>query len=298
MTRYVSVRDWFMCEKFVNPKYRHVDGIGTKGFYHWRAKSFHAAVKDAIAMNLNDLALARAIPYEITDHIILPEDDHNAFITIVEHLAEECILRDIAITGGESSVHTTQEGLEISISMSGFVARQERNNARADDILIGIQSSGLHSNGFTKVRELFGDDIRDEFTVPTNIYLDLVRVICQKEMLENRKIINGMIHVTGGAYTKIKNMLLDKDAVITSAHSLLPQPIFYEIHEKGVSCEDIYMIFNCGIGFVMSVSKWNAEYCLATIRNSGKNADIIGEIREGRGNIKIQSMFSKKEIVL
>ncbi|MBI3274222.1 MAG: hypothetical protein HYZ69_03690 [Candidatus Colwellbacteria bacterium] len=296
-TKYVSVRDWLMREKFAYPVYRHVDGIGTKGIYHWQARSFFNAVRDAMAMNVNDLALIGATPFEITDHVILPEDDHDAFIQIVKHLVGECKARDIAITGGESSVHDTQDGMELSISITGFVETRVQNMCKEGDVLIGIESSGPHSNGFSKIRKLFPDELRKEFITPTYVYIDSIRAIKEKEWDEERRIIHGMAHITGGAFTKMKGMLSSTDAILTHTHSLAPHHIFSEIYEKGVSDEEMYFTFNCGIGFIMSVAPRDADYCLNKIRNSGKHADIIGEIKKGSGKVKIQSMFSKKKIV-
>lgn len=294
-TRHVSVRDWLVCEKFVNPKYRHVDGIGTKGFYHWRAKSFHAAVQDALAMNLNDLALMRAVPYEITDHIILPADDHGAFVQTVEHLVRECRMRDIAITGGESSVHDMQSGMEISISMTGFVENRRRNVCEAGDVIIGIESNGLHANGFTKIRELFGEQVRPEFILPTSVYSDLIYSI-EKER-GGEPIIHGMAHITGGAYTKMKAILAGSDVLLTRSHTLDPHPIFFEIYDRGVPDEELYKIFNCGIGFLFTVNETNADFCLARIRRAGRKADSVGEVVRGENKVRISSKFSQKEVM-
>src|SRR5581483_1495361 len=99
----------------------HVDGIGTKGYYHWNGRTFRNAVLDALAMNLNDLSMFGAIPLKLLDHVFLPEDDHDAFLEIVESLVHECCQRDIAIVGGESAVHMNMNGMDISIAMTGIV---------------------------------------------------------------------------------------------------------------------------------------------------------------------------------
>src|SRR5262245_13478561 len=92
-------------KKFNLPEIHHTDGLGTKGAYHWKKRTFKNAVVDALAMNLNDLAMVGAIPYSVQNHIVLPKDDHQAILTIVRSLARECKKRNIAMTGGETSIH-------------------------------------------------------------------------------------------------------------------------------------------------------------------------------------------------
>lgn len=290
-TPYVSVDEYVVRKKFSYPECRpHSDGIGTKGVYHWRQRSFGNAVIDALAMNLNDLALRRATPYGVIDHLFLQEDDKDAIFEITKHLAEECRNRDIALIDGETAIHDNMEGLEISITMMGFVKRPKPNRPQAGDVLIGFRSDGLHSNGFTKVREVFGREYRLEFIVPTRIYLDTVLA------LEESFDIHGMAHITGGAYTKLKDLLFGTDVRIRRDHKLQPQPIFRELYERGVDDTNMHKTFNCGVGFVLSVSSQDADKIVSELNAFDFGADIIGEITAGTGKVKIESMFSKKEI--
>ncbi len=268
--------------KFSFPEVDHTDGIGSKGIYHWRARTFQNAVQDALAMNLNDLALVRAVPYKLQNHLILPEDNPNVVLQIIQCLAQECKKHNIAITGGETSIQTEEPGMELSITMSGFIKEPEENKLQAGDLLFGIQSSGLHSNGFTKVRELFREETRKEFTVPTRVYAyDILS-------LSERISIHGMMHITGGAFTKLKDVLgNDADVFVKRNAQLQPQEIFQEIYQRGVSDEEMYKTFNCGIGFVFSVSPEDAKNIPAQFR-----AFPIGEVIKGRGQITIESAFS------
>ena len=273
--------------KFDYEEVDHTDGIGTKGYYHWEGKTFKNAVIDALAMNLNDLAMVGAVPYKLQNHIVLPEDNTEAVVEIVSYLVKECLKRDIAITGGETSIQNTNEGVDISITVSGFIEKKRRNKFRAGDLLIGFPSSGLHSNGMTKVREVFKKEIRKEFTTPTRIYSDTLLPLFKKYDL------HGRMHITGGAFTKLKDLLVDTDAMITNAHKLKPQPIFYELYKRGISDNDMYKIFNCGIGFVISVSPQDAKAVLAETKGQ-----IIGEIVKGKGKVLIDSMFTNKKVEL
>src|SRR3989344_2818540 len=133
------------------------DGIGTKGIYHWKYRTFRNAVLDAMAMNLNDMAVLRAKVTGLHNHIILPEEDEEAILEIVGNIARECKRRDIKILSGETAIHNTLSELEISVSVIGEYVQKRENKFERGNSLVGITSSGLHSNGFTKVREIFRD---------------------------------------------------------------------------------------------------------------------------------------------
>jgi len=273
----------------------HTDGEGTKGEYHWKQRTFYNDVLDVLGMNFNDMLLARAKPYKLQDHIVLPEDDPQAIIEIMQAMSEECSKRKIVITGGETSIHNNIKGMEISMTVSGFIIpkfpyffrKPKPNKFKLGDVLVGLRSNGLHSNGFTKVREVFGEEFRPEFVEPTKIYLDDII------KLERKYDIHGMMHITGGAFTKLKGVLTESlDVIIHKNHSLEPQPIFDELYKRGVSDEEMYKTFNCGIGFVLGVSKRDAKKIVSKL----DYADVIGEVKQGSGKIIIDSMFSNKQI--
>ncbi len=290
-TPYISVQKGaysIFRRKFNHPEVDHTDGIGTKGIFHWRKRTFHSAVLDALAMNLNDLAMARAIPYKLQCHLILSEDDKSAILEIMGHLVKECKKRQIAITGGETSIQNNFEGFDIGLTVSGFVKKDKKNMFFTGDVLVGLASDGLHSNGFTTVRKVLGNSISDELTKPTKIYFDSLHE------LDNKYNINGMMHITGGAFTKLKDLLSGTDAIITNTHSLKPQPIFRKIYSRKIGDRDMYKTFNCGIGFILSTSAVNAFKIASRV----KGADIVGKVIPGMGKVKITSMFSGKELSL
>jgi len=273
-------------KKFTGIEVQHTDGIGTKGVCHWQRRTFKNAVLDALAMNLNDLAMAGATPYAIQNHITLPEDDHAAVLEIVKALATECKKRRIALTGGETSVHADSEGMDISITVSGFAARPRENIAKAGDVLVGLRSAGLHSNGITKAREVFKKIHRKELVEPTRIYADDLAKLKPKQ-------VNGMMHITGGAFTKLRDILKGTDAHIVHPRQLKPQKIFFDLRKK-VSNADMYTTFNCGIGFVLSVPEREVKSVLRRLPGSA----AIGRVIEGTGKVRIISGFDKKAITL
>lgn len=268
------------------------DGIGTKGIYHWQQRSFKNAVLDALAMNLNDMAVLRAKVIGLHNHIMIPEDDGEAVEEIIKTFVRECGKRGIFIDSGETAIHDNLKGLEISVTVTGEYLQRRENRFEEGDYLVGMRSNGLHSNGFTKVRELFGNEFRKEFTEPTIIYSDAVLD------LNERHDIHGMVHITGGAYTKLSPLLNNTDAVINNEHELIPHEIFRELYERGVSDEEMYRTFNCGIGFIMSVSPEDAENIVSDLSSIGLMGAVVGEVVRGTGKVKIRSMFSGEEIIL
>ncbi|MDD5741204.1 MAG: AIR synthase-related protein [Candidatus Nanoarchaeia archaeon] len=290
-TPYVLVKEDIVKKRFDLPEYHHSDGIGTKGIYHWRYKTLENAVTDAIAMNLNDMPFKRAIPYAIIDHLFLPEDNSEYILRIMNKLAGECKKRNIAITGGETAIHNDSQGIELSITMLGFIKNPKPNQFKIGDVLIGIKSSGIHSNGFTKIREVFGNKNKKEFTIPTLIYQGIISKI------DEEYGINGMMHITGGAYTKLKKSLKEGDIKIDS-RIINPHSIFYELYDKGISDEEMYKTFNCGIGFILSTSSDKADLILSEINNSGFKAGIVGIVTKGDKKIKIKSSFSDRIVEL
>jgi len=291
-TPYVSVKAGvypIIKKKFSGFEIQHADGIGTKGVYHWRKSSFKNAVIDAFAMNANDLAMAGATPYVAVDHITTSDMGDTTVLALIRALALLCKKHKVALVGGETSHQDTLDGLDVSIVMSGFIKKPRINRFRVGDALIGLKSNGLHSNGFTKVRQMFGKgEWRDDFIRPTAIYLPVVLGLLKKYE------INGMMHITGGAFTKLHDLLNDADARIEMPRTLAPQPIFHELHERGVSDKAMYTTFNCGVGFVLSAPPRDA----ATIARSVSGAAVIGLVEKGNGLVRIKSAFTAKTLVL
>src|SRR3989344_4818638 len=195
--------------------------------------------------------------------------------------------RNIAMTGGETSIHSDSHGMDISITVSAFLKRRRKNQCRVGDVLIGLPSSGLHSNGITKVRELFGKQYRKEFTEPTKIYLDSVLSV-----LDTHKV-NGMMHITGGAFTKLKDILGKADAVLSHDKRYAPK-IFRDIYAKGVPNKVMYSTFNCGVGFILSVPQSEVKSILLKL----KKGFVLGEVTKGNGTVHIISAFSDRKLVL
>ena len=268
------------------------DGIGTKGIYHWKQRTFRNAVIDSLAMNLNDLVVMRAKATGLNNHIMVPREDEEAILDIVKNISEECCRRNIKILSGETAVHDDMSGVEISMSIIGeYIGKKQENKFGIGDYLIGIKSSGLHSNGFTRVRKVFKNEFREDFTKPTIIYYDAVLELLGKFD------VHGMVHVTGGAFTKIKPYLNGNDVLFSRKDGFARQDIFYVLYKKDIPDEEMYKTFNCGIGFLLSVNPNDAKQVLLDLQSQNLEARVVGKTVKGNNNVKIESMFSHKKVV-
>ena len=206
----------------------------------------------------------------------------------------------MAIISGETSYHEHSQELEISVSLIGdkYLDRKP-NRFEIGDYLIGVESSGLMSNSFTEIRKIYGDEFRKEFVEPTFIYYDAIINLLKRPDV----FINGMAHITGGAFSKLAKLVGKNTDVLMEKNSYLkPHDVFYEIKERGkLTDEEMYKIFNCGVGFVISAprrSKGDIEEIIAEFISDGFRAASIGKVVQGNGNVRIQSSFSEREIVL
>lgn len=264
----------------------HTDGIGTKGVFHWTWSTFAEAVQDALAMNLNDLLTVRARPVKLQNHLTLPSDDHQAILQIITELCKECKKRQILVTGGETSVHDNYKGMDLSLTVTGICECPLPNEFIEGDLLVGLPSNGVHSNGFTHIRKFFPELSRD-FTTPTRIYWDDVYPLVTGDYMSD---VHGMVHIAGGGFTRL---LKHARAYKVKLGKWPLQPIFEKIW-KTATTETMYKTFNCGIGMVLSVVPGKAEE-LATLLGGY----VIGEVsrdQEG-GRLEIDSIFDRKTII-
>jgi phosphoribosylformylglycinamidine cyclo-ligase len=234
-------------------------------------------------MNINDLYMCGAFPvYKLQNHVILPEDDHRAVENIVGALVAECKRRRIAVTGGETSVHSNIVGMDISVTMSGMW-RGKDNQYQAGDAVVGIPSAGIHANGLTRARQLLGPD-RPEWIVPTAIYDSVPEVYFA---------CSACNHITGGGFTKLRhNLPHGVNAVLFDPDSQDMPPLFPELHAAGCTSDEMYRTFNCGWGFLLGCPRQELE---GVLRATG--GKVIGEITPGNGSIIISSAFDGESVI-
>ena len=234
------------------------DTIGTKADLHWQARTFTAAAQDAFAMNANDLYRDRCEPLKLNDVIMIEREDEEAIAELTEGLADLSTARGIQMGDGETAILDTMPGFELSVTMTGAAIDEGENRYQSGDTLVGIPSSGIHSNGLTDARRLFGEDWPRELLTPTRIYDEVARLIKDGHKL------HGMTHVTGGGLSKLRTKGLN--FMISETHPKPSSQIFHQIFERWIDeagarfssgteshwvDKRMHLKFNSGIGFVL-----------------------------------------------
>jgi len=240
----------------------HTDGVGTKVVIANMMKKYDTIGIDCIAMNVNDIICIGATPISFVDYIAANKNDEKLFKKIVGGLVKGAKKAAVPIVGGETAIMPdliSGKGFSFDLAgmVLGLVSKKELvlgNKIKPGNVIIGVKSSGIHSNGYSLARKalLTKYSLKDKIKgvgvlgntllAPTEIYV--------KPVLEaNQKCkINGLAHITGGSFTKLlrlKNIGYEIDA--------LPKipPIMSLIEEQGVKSEEMYKTFNMGVGFCL-----------------------------------------------
>ncbi|MBP3039254.1 phosphoribosylformylglycinamidine cyclo-ligase [Bacillaceae bacterium Marseille-Q3522] len=279
------------------------DGVGTKLMLAFLLNKHDTIGIDAVAMCVNDIVVQGAEPIYFLDYIACGKADPAKIEAIVKGIADGCEQAGCALVGGETA---EMPGMyqEDEYDVAGFSVGAVEKKAlitgekiAAGDVLIGLASSGLHSNGFSLVRKILlndaGYDLHDHFDelgrtlgeellTPTKIYVKLVLKALKKFH------IKGMSHITGGGFIEnIPRMLPEGLGMEINEGSWDVPPIFSLLQSAGnLKRTEMYNIFNMGIGFVVAVSKEEAPDLLAHLQSEGEKAYQIGTVT-GRGEIKI-----------
>ena len=268
------------------------DGVGTKLDIAFKLGKYDTVGIDCVAMCVNDILCHGAKPLFFLDYVACGKLDASVAEQIVKGVADGCKSSSCALIGGETA---EMPGFydEGKYDMAGFVVGVvdkenviDGSDICEDDVLIGLSSSGVHSNGFSLVRKLVkdysvefnGKTIGEELLTPTRIYVDSII-----KLMEQFKI-KGMAHVTGGGfYENIPRMFKgDFMAVVNKDSYPLPK-IFDRLVELGADREGMYHTFNMGIGFVLCVDKNDKDEVLKALIELGEKAYEIGYVQRGEG---------------
>lgn len=267
------------------------DGVGTKLDIAFKTKKYDTVGIDCVAMCVNDILCHGAKPLFFLDYIACGKLDSRVSSDLVKGVAEGCMLSDTSLIGGETAEMPGfyRDGeYDIAGFAVGIVEKDKiisGKNIKAGDSLIGIASSGIHSNGYSLVRKLFkdlnenfdGQAIWKTLLKPTKIYVRPILSLLEKYE------IKGMAHITGGGFIEnIPRMFNGREltAVIKTDSYPLPK-IFEEIINRGVEKSHMYNTFNMGIGFVICIDKEDTENILRDLLEMGEVAYEIGSITSG-----------------
>ena len=273
------------------------DGVGTKLKLAFLADRHDTIGIDCVAMCVNDIVAQGAEPLFFLDYIAVGKAIPEKIEQIVKGVADGCVEAGAALIGGETA---EMPGLyeEDEYDIAGFaVGAAEKSKIvtgekiQAGDVLIGLASSGIHSNGYSLVRHIVFDQqhyqldqiiegfedlgpIGNELLTPTKIYAKTVAAISSKTD------IHGMAHITGGGFIEnLPRMMPDGLGAEIELGSWPVLRIFSMLQEKGsLADRDVFSVFNAGIGFVLAVAPEDAEQVLASAQSNDEQAYVIGQV--------------------
>jgi phosphoribosylformylglycinamidine cyclo-ligase len=289
----------------------HSDGVGTKVILAQLMNRFDTVGIDCIAMNVNDIICLCAQPIGFIDYLALKQPNEWLIGQIAKGLVEGAKQAQVAIVGGETAVlpdviaGESENAFDLAGMVMGVVKGKPvmGNHIKAGDIILGIASSGLHSNGYTLARKVLlskysVDDnaeylihtVGEELLIPTRIY-----VRPTMEILRRKIKVHGLAHITGGSFTKLPRLNANVRYVLESLPS--PTGIFRQIQLDGrIDTKEMYRTFNMGIGFCIVAPKTSADYIIDIFEKYGMNCLPIGRIADGNGEV-IARIDGQKEIL-
>ena len=267
------------------------DGVGTKLELAFKSKKYDTVGIDCVAMCVNDILCHGAKPLFFLDYIACGKLDASVSSEIVKGVCDGCLESDASLIGGETAEMPGfyKEGeYDIAGFAVGIVDKDKiinGSNINEGDVLIGLASSGVHSNGFSLVRKLFpdifekykGEEIWKTLLTPTKIYVKPILSLLDKYE------IKGMAHITGGGFIENVPRMFTKEnqtAVIKKDSYPLPD-IFNLLIEKGAEKSNMYNTFNMGIGFMLCVNKEDANKVIEELSALGEKAYEIGYVKAG-----------------
>lgn len=280
------------------------DGCGTKVKLAFLLDKHDTIGIDCVAMCVNDVACAGGEPLFFLDYIACGKNYPEKIATIVSGVAEGCKQSGCALIGGETAEHPglmPEDEYDLAGFTVGVVDKKDiitGENLKAGDVLIGMASTGVHSNGFSLVRKIFkmdketlntyheelGKTLGEALLAPTRIYVKAL-----KNVKEAGVRVKACSHITGGGfYENIPRMLPDGVRAVVKKGSYEVPPIFKMLQTDGEIEEDMmYNTFNMGIGLVLAVAPEDVDTTMEAIKAAGETPYVIGNIEAGEKGVTL-----------
>ena len=280
------------------------DGCGTKVKLSIVMDKHDTIGIDAVAMCVNDIACAGGEPLFFLDYIACGKNYPEKIADIVKGVAEGCLQSEAALIGGETAEHPglmPEEDYDLAGFAVGVADKKDMitgENLTDGDVLIGMASSGVHSNGFSLVRKIFeitkesldtyydelGKTLGETLLAPTRIYVKALKSIKNAGVT-----VKACSHITGGGfYENVPRMLKDGVHAVIEKDSYPVPPIFKLMAEKGnVEEQMMYNTFNMGIGMIVAVEKNDEDKAMEAIKAAGDTPYVIGRIEAGEKGVTL-----------
>ena len=280
------------------------DGCGTKVKLAMVMDKHDTIGIDAVAMCVNDIACAGGEPLFFLDYIACGKNYPEKIAEIVVGVAEGCLQSGAALIGGETAEHPglmEEDEYDLAGFAVGIIDKKDLitgEEVTPGDVLIGIASSGVHSNGFSLVRKVFemtkesldtyyeelGTTLGEALLAPTRIYVKAL-----KNVKDAGVRIHGCSHITGGGfYENVPRMLREGTRAVIEKNSYQVPPIFRLMAEKGnIEEQMMYNTFNMGLGMVLAAAPEDVEKAMEAIRLAGDTPYVVGRIEAGEKGVDL-----------
>jgi phosphoribosylformylglycinamidine cyclo-ligase len=274
------------------------DGVGTKLKLAFHLNKHDTVGIDLVAMSVNDILVQGAEPLFFLDYFACGKLDVPSATDVIKGIAKGCELSGCALIGGETAEMPSMYP-DGEYDLAGFAVGAVEKSKIIDgskilpgDVVLGLASSGAHSNGYSLVRKIIsvakpdlnadfhGRKLADVLMEPTHIYVKPLLSLMEK--LE----VKGMAHITGGGLVEnVPRVLGNNLTAVLNRDAWSMPPLFTWLQQHGgVADAEMHRVFNCGIGMVVIVSQENADAAMAHLKAAGETVTRIGEIRERQGD--------------
>ena len=282
------------------------DGCGTKVKLAIIMDKHDTIGIDAVAMCVNDIACAGGEPLFFLDYIACGKNYPEKIADIVKGVAEGCLQSEAALIGGETAEHPglmPEEDYDLAGFAVGVVDKKDMitgENLKPGDVLIGMASTGVHSNGFSLVRKVFEKELNKEgletyyeelgttlgeaLLAPTRIYVKALKAVKNAGVT-----VKACSHITGGGfYENVPRMLKDGVRAVIKKDSYQIPPIFGMLAKKGdIEEHMMYNTYNMGIGMIVAVDPADVDKTIAAMKAAGDTPYIVGEIKDGEKGVTL-----------
>jgi phosphoribosylformylglycinamidine cyclo-ligase len=280
------------------------DGVGTKLKIAFLLDKHSTVGIDCVAMCVNDIICAGAMPMFFLDYIACGKNDPKRIEQIVSGIAEGCRQAGCALIGGETAEMPGFYPVDeydlagFSVGLVDYDKIIDSSNMAEDDVLIGLASSGVHSNGYSLVRKVLninetyndykeelGCTLGEELLKPTRIYVQAVR-----SLLDAQVNIHGISHITGGGFFENVPRMMKEGLTASIDTSTFPRPAIFDILQQAgnIPTREMYNTFNMGIGMVIAMPEADAEKALAALEAVGEHAYRIGKVISGDAGVEVK----------
>jgi len=282
------------------------DGVGTKLKLAFASGKHSTVGIDLVAMSVNDCLCAGAEPLFFLDYVAMSKDNPELTRQVVSGISDGCVEAECALLGGETAIlpefyHAGE--YDLAGFAVGVVERRgilDGSEIRVGDKVIGLAASGLHSNGYSLARKIafdhaglnhdsfvpeLGKTVGEEFLVPTKIYVRAVKRVYKHYRV--KQVVHGIAHITGGGLIDNPPRILPEGCGIKLTRTWDLPPVFSWLQKTGnVADEEMFRVFNMGIGMVMIVAEYYADSIIRTLKTEADiPAWVIGDVVEGNREV-------------